>query len=403
MKKNFLFLGFAIPDKEMERNFEIDKFPAIQTHKFIWNMIKGLETCDKFEFTYISAKPVSDYPLFPHRWINGGKRITNVLNKEIELQEISFYNTSIAKIVTRFFSGLYNCFKKYHKKINKGGVIVYSVHVPFMLVGYIISKIYRIEYIGIWTDPPAISNNRERLIKSKLRNIEYHISKYLMKNASKVIVLAGRLAEDFAPGKPYLIIDGIIDENEIYSEIRNIKKNETDFIKVVYTGSLEKRYGMKNLIDSFILLKNEKILFDIYGRGDYQEDLKTICLLNENIRYKGFVSNIESLKIQREADFLINARSAAEEFTKYSFPSKLLEYMLSGTPVITTMSEAIPDEYRNYLLVLEDNCVETICEMLHKIIGIKKEDRRIIGIEAQNFVRKNNYIDQGIRIINFLS
>lgn len=402
MKKNFLFLGFAIPDEEMKSVMSLDKFPAIQTHKFNWNLIKGMEVHDIYNYTYISARPVSDYPFFPEKKVESNKWSVEIFNKKIEITEIYFINSSIIKIFTRFFSGLYYSIKKYHTIKKKGGVIVYSVHLPFMLIGYIVSRLYNIDYIAIWTDPPSVRNERESFLKSKLRRIEYLFSKLLMKEASKVIVLTKYLADDFAPKKPYTVIEGIIDEKDINSNIQKERIEDLDFFKIVYTGSIEKRYGIKNIVEGFQLVKNENIILEIYGRGDYEEELKRISTMDERIRYKGFVSNEEILKVQREADFLINARSAEDEYVKYSFPSKTLEYMLSGTPLITTMLPGIPEEYKNYVLVLKDNSPLTICKMLKKVIKLEKEERYLIGLKALEFAKGKNYINQGKKIIDTL-
>ncbi len=403
MKKNLLFLGFAIPDSEMKQVFKVDELPAIQTHKFNWNLIKALEVYDKFDFTYISARPVSDHPFFPLKIIKGRKWTSEFKEKKIEIREISYINTSILKIISRFFSGLYYSGKDYHKAKNKGGVIVYSVHVPFMLIGYIISKIYKIDYIAIWTDPPSVSNERESFLNSKLKNVDRILSKLLMKQASKVIALTKYLAEDFAPNKPYIVIEGIIDEKDINSNMKREQNEDLNLLKVVYTGSLEKRYGIKNIIEGFQLISEDNIILEIYGRGDYEEELKKVCSLNEKIRYKGFVSNEEILKIQREADFLINARSAEEDYVKHSFPSKTLEYMLSGTPLITTMLPGIPDEYKEYFILLENNNPQTISETLHKAIRLEKEERINKGLIALKFARSKNYINQGKKIVEFLT
>jgi len=403
MKKNFLFLGFAIPNEEMNEVLKIDEFPAIQTHKFIWNLIKSVEIHDTFKFTYISARPVSDYPHFPKKIIKSKVWNVDIFGKKIDIIEISFINSSILKIVTRFFSGLYSSFKKFHKEKDKGGVIVYSVHVPFMIIGYIISKIYKIDFIGIWTDPPSIKNERESFIKSKLRKIELFVSRFLMNKTSKVITLTKYLAEDFAPKKPYLVIEGIIDESDISSGEKLNNVENTDVLRIVYTGSLEKRYGIKNIVEGFKLIKENKIILEIYGHGDYEEELKEVCLTNNNIRYKGFVPNKEILKIQKESDFLINARSAEDEYVKYSFPSKTLEYMLSGTPLITTMLPGIPKNYQDYLLILENNNPKSICEMVEKVARMEKIERNGIGLMALDFVKKKNIINQGKKIVDFLA
>lgn len=403
MKKNFLFLGFAIPDEEMQKLCKLDHLPPIQTHKFNWNVIKGIEKNGIFNYTYISASPVSDFPFYPHKIVKMGNWNVNIFGKNINIVGIPFVNTSILKIITRFLSAVYNSIKKYHRVANKGGVIVYSVHVPFMLTGLIISRLYKIDYIAIWTDPPSVANKMDSFIKSKLRNIELSISKYLMNKADKVIALTKYLAEDFAPGKPYIIVEGIIDDNDINDNKTMSENKNSDFIKVVYTGSLEKRYGIDNIVEAFILMNNEKVIFEIYGRGDYEEELKEICKINKNIRYKGFVSNEEVLNIQRNADFLINARSPEDKYVKYSFPSKTLEYMISGTPLISTMLPGIPEEYKNYIIVLDNNNPKTICKILEESINLEKEDRKQLGQRALEFAKTKNYINQGKRIVEFIS
>ncbi|MFF2755787.1 glycosyltransferase [Psychrobacillus sp. NPDC058041] len=403
MKQNFLFLGFAIPDEEMKEVLSIDKLPAIQTHKFNWNLIKGVEIYDTFNFTYISARPISDYPFFPQKKIKSKEWKVDIFDKKIEILEICFHNSSIFKIVTRFFSGLYYSIKKYHKEKNKSGVIVYSVHVPFMIIGYFISKIYKVDYIVIWTDPPAVQNGRESFMKKKLRGVERFFSRHLMKRVSKVIALTKYLAEDFAPNKPYLVIEGIIDEKDINLNTKDEQNGELNVIKVVYTGSIEKRYGIKNIVEGFQFIKDDNIILEIYGHGDYEEELEKVCTINNNIRYKGFIPNKDILKIQREADFLINARSAEDEYVKYSFPSKTLEYMLSGTPLITTMLPGIPDEYKDYIILLENNDPQNISETLHRVKRLNKQERINIGMNALEFAKSKNYVKQGRKIINFLS
>lgn len=401
-RKNFLFLGFAIPNEEMEKVFSIDNFPQIQTHKFNWNLIKGLEYFDEFDFTYISARPVTDYPIFPQKKIKKNKWDVSISDKNISIQEIPFLNYSLLKLVTRFSSTFFYSFKNYCLKPNKAGVIVYSVHVPYMFVGLIISKIYNIDYIAIWTDPPAVSTNKDSWLKAKLRNIELNLSKLLMSRSTKVIALTRYLAEDFAPGRPYLVMEGIID----IKDINNLPKRKKDFskepMKIVYTGSLEKRYGIKNIVDGFLSIETKNVILEIYGRGDFEDELLSIMKLNSNVIYKGFVSNNEIIKIQREADFLINARSSEEEFVKYSFPSKTLEYMLSGTPLITTMLPGMPEEYRNYVIVLDNNEPEVIAKKLNEVLEYTVDECTQLGLKALKFAESKNYISQAETISNFL-
>lgn len=410
MKKKFLFLGFAIPDEEMELVFEKDQLPQIQTHKFNWNLIKAIEYCDKHEYTYISARPINDFPYYPIKKIKKKNWEVILKKKKICITEIPFYNKSILKIITRFISSLFYGTKNYHCCNNKGGVIVYSVHVPFMLTGYILSKLYNVNLIAIWTDPPSVLREKDSKLKTKLRNIELRLSKFLMKRADKIVALTKYLAEDFAPNKPYLVIEGIIDEDDApisevktYNHLSAYSKNGRKPVKFVYTGSLEKRYGIKNIVDGFSLLSDYNCVLEIYGRGDFEVELQTVYNKNFKIHYKGFVSNKEIMKIQRAADFLINARSPNEEFVKYSFPSKTLEYMLSGTPLITTMLPGIPDEYKEHVIILEDNSPETIARVVLNIMSIDNNTLQKLGVDAQLFALSRKYQVQGRRILDFIS
>ena len=56
----------------------------------------------------------------------------------------------------------------------------------------------------------------------------------------------------------------------------------------------------------------------------------------------------------------MNPRFTGAEYTLYSFPSKNIEYMVSGTPVITTRLAGIPDDYYPYVFVFEEEINENI-------------------------------------------
>ena len=68
-------------------------------------------------------------------------------------------------------------------------------------------------------------------------------------------------------------------------------------------------------------------------------------LIKEMARKQGVA---EELK----ATLLVNPRPTTEEFTIYSFPSKNMEYMASGTPLLTTKLPGMPEEYHQYVLAI---------------------------------------------------
>lgn len=243
-------------------------------------------------------------------------------------------------------------------------------------------------------------------MKTALRCVEMGVSKWLMRRFSKVVVLTRHLAEDYAPGKPYLVIEGIVDENDAVNiETLTEKHNNqtTGQIKVVYTGALKEEYGIKNIVEAIRLSDSDNLVCDIYGSGNYEEELIGLSQIDSRIRFKGWVPNNVSLQAQRDADFLINARSADDSYVKYSFPSKTLEYMLSGTPLITTILPGMPAEYKDYVIELKDNSAKTICETLLKATSLDSNRRKEIGLKAVEFAKKKNYLAQAKNINIFLN
>ena len=103
----------------------------------------------------------------------------------------------------------------------------------------------------------------------------------------------------------------------------------------------------------------------------------------------GNIARDKVLEYERKATLLINVRDPAESFTKYSFPSKTIEYMLSGTPMLTTRLQGIPEEYFEYLFSLSDVSVESIYMKLSEVLCCSQDALCEFGTRAQEFIIQN--------------
>lgn len=405
MNQEYLVLSFLIPDQEMEREFVYDGFPSIQTQNFNWSLVKAIESGNELKFSYISTRAISDYPINPSKVIHKKKWVEKISNsQEIEIFEIPFLNRGILKILTRFISSFYYSFQFFIGNKNKKGIIVYSVHVPFMLTGFLVSKIFKIDLISVWTDPPSVPYEHDNFLKRSLRKIEYKISTFLMKQSTKLIVLTKHLAEDFSKGTPYIVIEGILDEKKIRELVAqsDYKDNSSEEkIKIIYTGSVEEKYGIGKIVEAIQMLNSEKVQLDIYGKGNFVKKIQKNKY--KNVFYKGFLPYKEILKIQNNADFLINARSNNDEYVKYSFPSKTMEYLASGTPVISTMLPGIPDNYKNHLIEIKNSSPIEIKKTVECALKLDIKKRNEIAKNAKEFIYKKNISTQGEKILKFIN
>ena len=109
------------------------------------------------------------------------------------------------------------------------------------------------------------------------------------------------------------------------------------------------------------------------------------------------------LEYEKKATLLVNVRDDKDEFTKYSFPSKVIEYMLSGTPMFMTRLSGIPEEYYSYTYWVEDNDVQTLRQALEQIAAKPAEELLAFGAVGQAFIKKEkNGRMQAGKILDFI-
>lgn len=401
MKKKFLLFSFAVPDQEMKREFTNDQRPMVQTHKFIWKIIKGLEQAAPGLTIYISSRPISSYPYSKTIFIKQKSWQELLEDIPVSINEIMYINIGLAKVISRFIFSFILGFSQVLMNFSSlETIMVYSVHIPFMLSGYLLSKIFGKKLVGIWTDPPAQTIIRTSQTGMWLKWGENYIARTLMRRFDGTIVLTKQLAEDFCPNTPYLLLEGIVDENSLRASMKTYSIG--DKVEIVYTGSITKKYGLGNIVEAVTSLPMRNIRLSLFGSGEYEQELKNIASKDSRIVYMGQRPNDQILAVQTEADFLIDARSPKEEFTKYSFPSKIMEYMMSGTPVICTLLPGMSNEFVDYLITMPDNNPKTISQTLIKAMKLSIKERELLGKRAKEFISTKDTLSQGRRIHGFL-
>lgn len=151
-------------------------------------------------------------------------------------------------------------------------------------------------------------------------------------------------------------------------------------------------------------LREKDLRLHFYGLGDMEKNMDYYKNLDPRIAYFGVVPNEIVVKKQIEATLLINPRPSNQEYTRYSFPSKNMEYMVSGTPIVTTRLPGMPDEYREYVYIFNDESVSGMYTELKSLLSKSRSELNTFGGKAKQFVldKKNNIV-QTQRLINLLN
>jgi glycosyltransferase involved in cell wall biosynthesis len=203
-------------------------------------------------------------------------------------------------------------------------------------------------------------------------------------------------------GKNYMVMEGLVDSSMNLTENRIESKAQERIL--LYSGGIFERYGVKNLIDAFNKLEGEDLRLFIYGDGPMAKDMPRYVEIDNRIKYFGVVANDEVVKAQVFSTLLINPRPSHEEYTKYSFPSKNMEYMVSGTPIVTANLPGMPREYLPFVYLLEEEDLNGIFNTLDQTLKKSREELHDFGMKSKEFVlsQKNNFL-QGGRVTKFIS
>jgi glycosyltransferase involved in cell wall biosynthesis len=256
------------------------------------------------------------------------------------------------------------------------------------------AKLTRRKAIGIITDLPQFMPVAKS--KGMLR-----INQKLLDKADGYILLTQQMNEVVnKKGKPYIVLEGHVDSKMVSKEhkpFEDIKK------KVLYAGSLSKIYGIKNLCEAFASCSKEDEELHIYGDGDYAPELKELIRERTNIFYHGNRPNYEVVESELESVLLVNPRPTEGEYTKFSFPSKTLEYMVSGTPVLSAHLEGIPCEYDEFLYYFDDKDPDGLKKSLREILDKPISELQSRGEKSRAFaLNEKNNIKQAEKMLAFL-
>ena len=395
---DILYVSSVCSKGKFNKVFEKLKIkPAQQAQKYHRLMVKGLVKNEGTSIKVLSAIRVNSL-MSSQFYYKGEIEEEN----EIEYRYLSFINFPLLRhiclFITCFFSTLKWCLK------NKKGVVICDVlDITVSSAALIASKITGIGNVGIVTDVPnflaEMSENRISL-KSKIVVL---INIFTMNRFDSYVFLT-----EYMNGlinkkhKSYVVIEGQVDVDmaNTINQFNNKYKKKV----CIYAGALKKIYGIKLLTDAFIAAGVDNAELHIYGSGDFEEELKKICQEYTDIKYFGVIHNDIIVKEQLKATLLVNPRPTNEEYTKYSFPSKNMEYMVSGTPTLTSNLPGMPEEYKQYVYLIKDETVEGLSNTLRVVLSKTKEELHQKGMASKDFVLHNkNNVVQAKKILDMIN
>lgn len=260
---------------------------------------------------------------------------------------------------------------------------VYSMRsAPMATACRIKEKIPQAKIYLIITDLPQFMDLGQSRIKAALKKIDWQSIKKMQKKFDGFILYAEKMAEYLEiPSNKWILMEGSYDTAEQIVAIKGKKK------AVMYSGKLDEQYGIKMLVDAFMSIHDSNIELWITGGGNTEEYIKACAKKDNRIKFYGFLpSRQDVLQKQAEAALLVNMRLPSEPASGYCFPSKLFEYMATGTPVLSFDIAGIPREYLQHLYVVKQETVDAIAKAIDETLSLDETSLQERGNGAREFV-----------------
>ena len=171
----------------------------------------------------------------------------------------------------------------------------------------------------------------------------------------------------------------------------------------LYAGRIDLIYGIQRLVEGFLLADLPDTELHIYGSGDFQEELEKISAETPNVFYGGLLLPSQVVEKEMEATLLVNPRPSNEKYVRYSFSSKTMEYMSTGTPVLMTKLPCLPEEYLPYLFFIRDETPQGIAQALRETLRLSDEALFQQGCAARRFVlEQRSNVMQAAKVLEML-
>ena len=400
MNYEYAFLSCLVPEQMREVVYQNSKHNMQDAANALeWHIYDGLCQNLNCEVKIINILPIASYPQY-YKKAFIKKEIFSTENSQ-ENVNLGFCNVKFIRKYSQYLSAYKRVKQWLGSSPNPKTVFVYTASVPFLKALNRLKKEFDVKVCVIIADLPHLTSlsSKKSLIKSWSNAYLAKKSYRLLSQVDYYVLLTKHMADYLKIDKPYCVMEGIATGAEEFNTPIYDSKIKTVF----YAGTLHKRFGVLHLLKAFGLISDPYYRLVICGAGDSEQEIIDAAKVDDRIIFHGQLPRSEVLKLIASATVLVNPRQNNEEFTKYSFPSKNLEYLSSGVPLIAYKLDGIPNEYDEFIYYVEDNSIESMVGKIIEVCELSIERRIICGKAAQHFVINNkNEVVQTRKIIEMI-
>lgn len=383
--KVLLLCGYFEPQYQEEITRKTKTWVENAANTFQQRLIQGLRAQD-VSLKIVSAPFIGPWPTAYQDVLFTGFKAGDSAQ---EIRYVHFNNFWGYRNLSRT-AALKRCVKEFVREetTEEKAILVYCPHTPFLeaaIYGKALDPSIHIHMVV--PDLPQYMNLSKKAhpIYDFFKKIDIRQMEKLIAQVDSFTLLTEYMVEKMQVGRrPYIVVEGITDSAALLFD-----GQKTAGKKIAYAGKLVEAFGVKRLIEAFALLSDGEATLHICGGGELKSYVEQASKVDRRIHYHGVVTAEKANEILCDADVLVNPRQNDDEYTKYSFPSKNIEYLMTGHGVVAYMLDGMPSDYRRMLYVPKDNTVKGLALAIEDALqGTELTTKRR---EAEDYIRSHLY------------
>ena len=225
--------------------------------------------------------------------------------------------------------------------------------------------------------------------------VDFALQRWLLPRLDGHSVVSPAIADDFLPGRRVCVLEGGVSPDWLGLPAARAVAADRPVFRLVLAGSLEPYNGFELAADAMQLLP-EGFELVVAGTGTLTDHAARCAGGDARIIVRGLLPFDEVMALYATADLLLNLRLTHRYDTRYFFPSKLMEMLASGTPVLSTKTGLVESEYGHVAYLLHEETPLDSATTVTTIRTIPPAERWTQGARARAFVlREKSWILAG--------
>jgi glycosyltransferase involved in cell wall biosynthesis len=297
-------------------------------------------------------------------------------------------------------------YEKKNSKINT--IIFYTKELSLTYFFFILTRIYKINFIKEESESPEVYFKNARILKSLYGKL--YLQSYFLFDGCLVMT---RHIEEYLlklkiPANKLVHVPQTVEFERFQTSIKNNSLLES----ITYCGLLnQEKDGVLDLIKAFAIVSelHPKLELRLIGEASNSVENNKINILFdklkiiEKITITGLKHRDEIPELLNRSSILVMPRPKSHQ-SDYGFPTKLVEYLSTGIPVIATKVGEIPDYLtdKQDAFLVEPGDIQALSNAISYVLD-HRDEANSVGMRGRDLVKKEfNYVRQTNKIIAFM-